>query len=419
MEDLELFRRFGLALAIGLLLGLERGWHRREAGEGRRIAGIRTFALAALLGALSAWLVTRTAPVVLAAALAALAALLVVGYAVRGRSDDDLGLTTEVALLLTFALGAAAVLGEMAPTAAMAVVAAFLLSMKARLHDWVARIRQLELDALLKLAVISVVILPVLPNAGYGPGGALNPYELWWAVVVVAGLSFFGYVAMRLGSADLGLALTGLFGGLSSSTSTTLALARIVRGRPALAPLAAAGIVIAGSVTFLRILVLVAIFESRLVLPLAWPMAAMAAAGLAGGLLVRLFARTGEGVDGEIDGIANPLELTAALTFGAVLAVVVVGVHYLDLWLGTRGVFAGAALSGVTDVDALTISVAKLVGGELAVRSGAIAIFIAVAVNTAVKGAISAVAGTGRLGLLVLPTYVAAIAAGAVVLWLA
>ena len=231
MEDLELFRRFGLALAIGLLLGLERGWHRREAGEGRRIAGIRTFALAALLGALSAWLVTRTAPVVLAAALAGLAALLVVGYAVRGRSDDDLGLTTEVALLLTFALGAAAVLGEMAPTAAMAVVAAFLLSMKARLHDWVARIRQLELDALLKLAVISVVILPVLPNAGYGPGGALNPYELWWAVVVVAGLSFFGYVAMRLGSADLGLALTGLFGGLSSSTSTTLALARIVRGR--------------------------------------------------------------------------------------------------------------------------------------------------------------------------------------------
>jgi uncharacterized membrane protein (DUF4010 family) len=189
---------------------------------------------------------------------------------------------------------------------------------------------------------------------------------------------------MRLGGANLGLALTGLFGGLSSSTSTTLALSRIVHGRPALAPLAAAGIVIAGSVTFLRILVLVAIFEPRLVLPLAWPMGAMAAAGLAGAFLVHVSAANGQKHDAEIDGIANPLELTTALTFGAVLALVVVAVHYLELWLGTGGVYAGAALSGVTDVDALTISVAKLVGGDLAAASGAVAIFIAVAVNTAV-----------------------------------
>lgn len=418
MNDTEIFLRFGLALAIGLLLGLERGWHGRDESEGRRTAGIRTFALASLFGALAAWLATVTAPAVLAVALAALAGLLAVSYLVRLRSDEDLGLTTEVALLLTFSLGAGAVLGEMAPAAAVAVVAALLLSMKARLHGWVARIRRLELDALLKLALISVVILPVLPNQGYGPGGALNPYELWWAVVIVAGLSFFGYVAIRLGGADLGLPLTGLFGGLASSTSTTLALARIVRGSPALAPLAAAGVVIAGSVTFLRILALVAIFEPRLVWPLAWPMGAMAATGLAGALVVHVLYGNGQESGDEVGGIANPLELTTALTFGAVLAVVVVGVHYLDLWLGTGGVYAGAALSGVTDVDALTISVSRLVGDELAAASGAVAIFIAVAVNTAVKGAISAVAGSGRLGLLVLPTYAAAIAAGAVVLWL-
>lgn len=418
MDDTEIFLRLGLALAIGLLLGLERGWHGRDASEGERTAGIRTFALASLFGALAAWLATVTAPAILAVALAALAALLAVSYLVRLRSDDDLGLTTEVALLLTFALGAGAVLGGMAPVAAVAVVAALLLSMKARLHDWVARIERLELDALLKLALISVVVLPVLPNQGYGPGGALNPHELWWAVVIVAGLSFFGYVAVRLGGADLGLPLTGLFGGFASSTSTTLALARMVRARPALAPLAAAGVVIAGSVTFLRILALVAIFEPRLVGPLAWPMGAMAASGLAGALAVHVFAGNGQEPGAEVRGIANPLDLTTALTFGAVLAIVVVGVHYLDLWLGTGGVYAGAALSGVTDVDALTISVSKMVGGDFAAASGAVAIFIAVAVNTGVKGVISAVAGTARLGLMVLPTYAAAITAGGAALWL-
>ncbi|MEE4120535.1 MAG: DUF4010 domain-containing protein [Paracoccaceae bacterium] len=418
MDDIEIFRRLGLALAIGLLLGLERGWHGRDEAEGRRISGIRTFTLAGLLGGLAAWLADLTAPIVLAVALAALAALLAVSYVVRLRIDDDLGLTTEVALLLTFALGAASVLGAMAPAAAVAVVAALLLSMKARLHRWVAHIRQLELEALLKLALISVVVLPLLPNTGYGPGGVLNPYELWWAAVVVAGLSFFGYAAVRLGGAGLGIPLTGLFGGLASSTSTTLALARLVKARAAIAPLAAAGILVAGSVTFLRILVLVAVFEPSLVLPLAWPMGVMAATGCVGALLVFTRSDMGPGASDAVEGIANPLELTAALSFGAVLAVVLLAVHYLDLWLGTGGVYAGAALSGITDVDALTISVAKLVGDDLAAASGAIAIFIAVSVNTAVKGAISAVAGSARLGLLVVPIYAAVIAVGAAAVWL-
>ena len=148
----------------------------------------------------------------------------------RLKEDDDVGLTTEVAFLLAFSLGAASVLGEMAAAAAIAVVAALLLSMKTRLHRWVAEIERLELEAILKLALISVVILPLLPDQGYGPGATLNPYQLWWAVVIVAGLSFFGYAAIRLGGASLGILVTGLFGGLASSTSTTLALSRLVRG---------------------------------------------------------------------------------------------------------------------------------------------------------------------------------------------
>ncbi|TQE98489.1 MAG: DUF4010 domain-containing protein, partial [Spiribacter salinus] len=138
------------------------------------------------------------------------------------------------------------------------------------------------MEVFLKLALLSTVILPILPDQGYGLGAALNPYQIWWAVVLVAGLSFFGYAAIRLGGASLGLLMTGLFGGLASSTSTTLALSRLVRVETDLVSHAAAGVVIAGSVTFLRILMLVAVFQSSLVVPLAIPMSVMAGFGLAG-----------------------------------------------------------------------------------------------------------------------------------------
>ncbi len=417
MDDLEIFQRLGLALAIGLLFGLERGWHEREESEGARVAGIRTFALAGLLGGVCGWLVQATSPALLAFAFLALGALLAVSYWVRLEEGDDLGLTTEVALLLVFALGAAAVLGRMAPAAAVAVVAALLLAMKPLLHGWVARIRRFELVALLQLAVLSVVVLPVLPNRGYGPGEVLNPFEIWWAVVIVAGLSFFGYIAMRLVGTRLGILATGAFGGLASSTSTTLALARLVRDRPPLARTAAAGVVLAGSVTFLRILVLVAVFEPTLVAPLAMPMGVMAATGLAGGTVVQLLSTRDDGVMEGVEGLSNPLELKAAFSFGALLAGVMLGMHYLRSWLGERGVFAAAALSGVTDVDALTISVSRLVGGDLAVQSGAIAIFIAASVNTAVKGGIALVAGNWQLGVRVAGIYAAVIAAGGASLW--
>lgn len=419
MDEADLFIRLGLALAIGLLLGLERGWHGREEPEGDRIAGIRTFALTGLLGGVSGWLADLTTPLLPALALLALAGLLAVSYWARLKEDDDLGLTTEVALLLTFGLGAAAALGAMAPAAAVAVVAALLLSMKRRLHGWVRRIERLELEALFKLALLSVVVLPVLPDRGYGPGEVLNPFEVWWAVVIVAGLSFVGYVAIRLAGARFGMLATGLFGGLASSTSTSLALARLVKAQETLAAPAAAGTVVAGSVTFLRILVLVAVFEPALVAPLAVPMGIMAAVGLIGAALIHMLADGHEGAEEELGGLANPLELTSAFAFGAVLAVVLLAIHYLEGWLGTGGVFAAAAMSGITDVDALTISVSRLVGGDVSAPAGAVAIFIAAAVNTAVKGGISLVAGGRGVGGRVIAVYVAVLPAGAAAVLLA
>jgi uncharacterized membrane protein (DUF4010 family) len=276
--------------------------------------------------------------------------------------------------------------------------------------------RAIELDSLLKLALISVVVLPILPNAGYGPGATLNPYEIWWAVVIVAGLSFLGYLAIRLGGTDLGVLLTGLFGGLASSTSTTLALARLLKHRPEAAPIGAAGIVIAGSVTFLRVLLLVAIFQPSILALLTRPMIAMSAVGVSYALLIRVATRQSAADGGALTEVANPLDLKTAVTFGAVLAGVSLGVFYLERWIGTGGIYAGAAVAGLTDVDALTISVSKLVGEDVAATTAANAIFIAVSVNTTVKAGISLAVGNRRLGLMVLPAKAVMIVAGAAAL---
>lgn len=418
MDDHDIFVRLALALAIGLLLGLERGWHGRDEAEGERIAGIRTFALTGLFGGVSGWLAELTIPVFPALAIFALGGLLAVSYWVSTRSGDDFGITTEIALLLTFVLGVTSVVGEIAPTVAVAVVAVLLLSMKAAIHRWLTQIKQFELDAAFKLVLISVVILPLLPNESYGPGAVLNPYELWWAVVIVAGLSFIGYVATRIAGAKAGVLATGLFGGFASSTSTTLALARFVRKNDTLTGLAAVGIVLSGSVTFLRILTLVAVFEPRLIVPLAVPMGVMAATGLTGAALVYVTADRRPEARDEIGDIGNPLALGTAVAFGVILAVVLIGTHYLGEWLGIGGVYSAAAISGVTDVDALTISVSRLVGEEILARQGAIAIFIAASVNTAVKGGISLFVGGWALGLRVLAVYLAVIGAGSVSLWL-
>jgi uncharacterized membrane protein (DUF4010 family) len=418
MDDLELFQRFGVALAIGLLLGLERGWHGRDAREGGRIAGLRTFALVGLLGGVGGWLASLTGAVVLAFAFLGLAGLLALSYRVRLTENDDFGLTTEVALLLTFALGAASVLGGPALPAAIAVIAALLLTMKERLHRWVARINRLELDAMLRLALISVVILPLLPDRGYGPGAALNPYEIWWAVVIVAGLSFVGYAAIRLGGADLGILLTGLFGGLASSTSTTVALSRLARTQAGLGPVAASGAVVAGSVTFLRVLALAAIFEPSLIAPLAVPMGVMAVAGLGGVAILRMRDRGGDRAS-DLETVANPLNLGAALAFGALLTLVLLALHVLEAWLGEAGIHVAAALSGVTDVDAITVSVARLVGDDLAVTAGATAVFIAAAVNTAVKAGIAIGMGGTAMGLRVGSVYAIVLAAGVAAMWFA
>ena len=229
------------ALAVGLVIGLERGWHDRELPEGGRVAGLRTFALTGLLGGVLGHLQPDFGAWPLLGALLGLALLLTVSYARNAKLSGNLSATTPVAMLLTLVLGAFAAHGNITLALSAAVVGAVLLDLKPTLHGWLRLIDHRELTASLQLLVLSMVILPYLPNTGLGPYAALNPYQLWWAVILIAGLSLTGHFAMRITGAQRGVLWTGILGGLASSTATTLALARYAREQPSQTGAAVAG----------------------------------------------------------------------------------------------------------------------------------------------------------------------------------
>lgn len=416
LAGIEPWLRLGLALAIGLLIGIERGWHTRDQHLGLRIAGIRSFALMGLLGGFLGLLSIEVGDMILALAFLVFGALVVAAHVVRARGGGDFGITTEVAEMLTLVLGIVAVRGDMALAAAFAVVTTVLLAGKQALHKWIRQIERLELVAAIELLVISVVLLPLLPNRGFGPNGALNPFELWWMVVLVSGLSFLGYIAIRLTGPRRGLILTGLLGGLAASTAVAISFGRRGREAPGLGPVLAAGILAAASIMFLRILVIVAVIADDMLPMLAPSLVTMAAVGLAGAAILYPW-RKDKG-PGNMVTLSNPLELGVALKFAAWLVGVILVAGAVKNWLGDPGLFLVAGLSGLTDVDALTVSVSRMTRDGLAAPVAVTSIVIAAMVNTVVKGGIVAV--LSRNPALWVRTGIglsAAVAAGLPVLW--
>jgi len=403
-----------LALSIGLLIGLERGWHEREAPEGRRIAGIRTFGLIGLLGGLWALLGQIFGPVVLGIAFVTLAALLITAHLQDVRIDNDVGTTTVVASLVTFTLGALAVQGETTVAATMAVITMTLLSLKPVLHQWLRNLEARDLEAGIKLLLISVVVLSVLPNKGFGPWHSLNPYEIWWLVVLIAGISFAGYVAIKLAGARGGILLTGFLGGLVSSTATTLNLVRL-KPHGALVNVTAGGIVLATATMFPRMLVEVAVVNISLLPPLLAPMLTMMfVAGICSLWLGRKQSIQSPG-DAALE-LKNPLALTMAIQFGLLLAVVMLAAEGVRAWLGEPGLFLLAGISGIADVDAITLSLARMGRGDIDQNVVTYAIVLAAFVNTFVKGLIVAILGGTRLSLRVIPIFLAVFISGVLAL---
>ncbi|MCC1495358.1 MgtC/SapB family protein [Alcanivorax sp. 1008] len=385
------------ALLIGMLIGVERGWEAREKQSGQRIAGIRTHSLVGLLGGLGVLLSNLIGSWVWPALLLALTAVSLSAYRMHSQRTGDLSITGLVSLLLTFCFGAMAMAGELVLAAAAAVVTVIILDNKREIHGLLSKLQAHELDAGFKLLLISVVVLPLLPNEGMGPYQAINPFEIWWMVVLIASISFVGYFAMRGWGASKGILFTSLFAGLSSSTALTLQFARQSRDAPALSPLLASGILLACGTMFPRILVYCALLSPALFNSLIVPMLVMTLALYLPALAIWRRHRV-QSVDSP-EMKQNPLDLSAAVLFGLLLGGVMLLASWMQEVMGDQGLYLLAAASGIADVDAITLSLTRMTTSGLDLSTATLAIVVAAAVNSLVKSFIAVAIGTRALAL--------------------
>ncbi len=396
---------FVASLAIGLLLGVER--ERNPAAK----AGLRTFALTAVFGTLAAMLGEYSDGAWVPAVGLALTGLTIIAAYHRTPPEDDPGTTTVVALLLAYSLGALCWYGERTLAAAIAVGAAALLYFKAELRGILERFDRRDLLAVIQFATLSVVILPVLPDEGYGPYGALNPFRIWLMVVLISGLSLAGYIALKIVGVRYGLLLAGLLGGLVSSTATTLAYSRHARAGGT-TDIAAGVIVLANLAVLVRLAVVAAATAPAILSRLVPVLGTALLAGLAVAL-VSWRHRLAEEAEFPLPAVANPAELRASLGFGVLFAIVLLAVAWLSDVAGHRGLYAVALVSGLTDVDALTLSSLQLfTSGKLGAREAVVAIALALLANTVFKlGLVVTMGGRPLARRVILPALASVVAA--------
>ena len=399
---LDWLARMATALALGLTVGLERGWHERDIPDGHRVAGWRTFGLIGLAGAAYGVLVGAN---LIAFGLGLLALALVLGIAhwQEAKADGDFGATTLIAALLTFIFGGLASQGRLIEAGAGAVVTAMLLNAKSLLHAWLQRLSERELRATLQFLLISAVILPILPDRGFGPYDALNPHQIWMMVVLVAGLSFAGYAAMRIWGQNAGLLLTAILGGTVASTAIAFDYSRRMAAGTLPVRIVAAGIVAASGVSFLRTALLVGIFRIEWLPVVAPPLFAMCA--MAAVVTWLLWRHRGQTPPNETKAIRNPLELWPALQLGAILAVVLVLAEWLQRSMGAVGLAGLSAVTGMVEIDATTISLGRMVGEGLATHTATLMLLLGLAANGVLKLAVVVTIGGMRLGRIVGMTF--------------
>lgn len=402
----------GLIVAIlgGAAVGVERQRSGHASGPHARLGGIRTFTLLGTLAGV-AGLLTHAGYVIAAGLLVAGALALIVSGYIRA-SKHDIDATTEVAALVVLGAGVLSGLGELRFSAALTTLTVLLLAEKQGLHRFVDRLDDTMLLAAARVAVMSVVILPLLPEGPFGPAPGIKPRELWLLVLLFSSMSFLGFIAQRLAGAA-GYPLTGLLGGLVSSTAVTLTFARLSRAHRAPAPALATGAVAASTILFARVAVAVTVLDATLLSTLAWYLAAPFAVGLCA---LALSWRSMSGPESAPSELKNPLQFLAALEMAALFQVVLFAVHFARSWLGEGGLLAGGFLLGLTDVDALTLAMTRSVATGTAIDLACRAILMGVIANSLMKAGIAIVVGERRFAWQVAASLVAVAAAGAAML---
>ncbi len=412
MNSTQVILSFLVAVLLGFLIGLER--ERKRETQGSIFAGIRTFPLLALFGAIIGTLTKIDGPWILAASFLPLAVLVALAYW-RETMGEKVGGTTEVAVLVAFGLGVLAGLGEFLAALGGSVLTTGILSLRTELRRLAGAITREDLYAVVQFAVVSLIILPLVPNESFGPWGVWNPRTIWWLVVLISGLSFVGYVSSKVIGATRGIGLSGLLGGLASSTAVTLGFSNRAKRQPTLSVLYAVGVLAASAVMVPRLIVLLGVLQPRLIVPALVPMGVLFVATTIGGLLV-LRERHSAPIEGAR--INNPFQLTAALQFAALFAVVLLLARAAQEYLGTQGVYLASALAGITQLDAITLTLAHQVQSGLDVTVAARGLAIAGAANSLFKGTLALALGSPRFGRSVMATMIVAAAASLAAAWL-
>lgn len=407
----EMFRQLGLSALLGLLVGLQ-----REHVESK-IAGLRTFPLIAVLGTLCGLLGMKFGGWVVVAGLISVATLLLIGNLAALRSDkSDAGITTEAATLLMYAVGAWLTAGPPLVAVAVAGGVAVLLQFKPQLHGFVQRLGAEDVNAIMRFVLIACIVLPVLPDKAYGPFRVANPFEIWLMVVLIVGISLAGYIASKFFGAQAGILLGGILGGAISSTATTVSSARRVAAQSVPARAAAIVILIATSVVYVRVLIEISVLSPRLLAAAAPPVLIMMFLAIAPALF--LWRRRQE-AEQSVTEQGPPADLKAAMLFGLMYAGVLLSLAAAKNWLGNRGLYFVAALSGLTDMDAITLSASRMAArGEFELATAWRLIVVAAMANLSFKAGLVAALGDRRLFATVAAAFLLSLGGGAALLFL-
>jgi len=389
--------RVALAFGMGLLIGLERGWSTREAPSGSRAAGVRTFAICGLLGGLLGALasgpggaLTLAGSILLGAAFVAFSGVISIFGLAENKAARRYSATTTIAALLTFVLGAYAAIGDVRIASASAVAAAALLIFRQGLHEWVARISRLEFESALLLLAMSCVALPVVPLGPIGPLGGVNLREVWIIAIALASISFVGYAAVKVLGERRGVLIAAAAGGLVSSTAVAFDNARRAASGEGSPRVLAAGTSLATAVSFIRVTAITGVLSPNLALLVA-PALLVGMALNVGFAVVSVYGRAGSPGEPTAQ-FRNPFRFWSVLGMAATMGLLILGGRALNAWYGAAGAIASAAAMGLFDVDAMTVSMSRLMP-ELSARTGAYALLAGVASNILTKVAISVIFG--------------------------
>lgn len=382
--NLTIITRLGIALVLGLIIGIERGWSSREKPEESGSGGLRNFGLVGLLGGVAALLGEQLGLGVFAVIFLGLSILVSTAYVLTAQKSQDYGTTTELALLLTFSLGALVIKGFSLEAIAVAVIVTWLLKLKPEIRHMLIWLKREELIATLQVLLLALVTLPLLPNQDIGPWQSVNPRAIGLLVLLIVGISYVGYFVIRLWQNKVGILLIGVLGGLASSTATTIALSRMAKKDQGEVKLIAVAIALATATMSPRLLIEIVLVNSELATQLVIPLIILALIPVIIALMLirRGIESKGENIKLKL---SNPVEIGMAVQYSLILITLSVLIKAGEQWLGEAGVYLISGISGLADVDAVSLSLARAANEKMPLSVAQVSIFIAVSMNTLVK----------------------------------